>query len=256
MDAGGARERLPGTPTEEPAFGLPAWWIPAAETERAQAAGYTVVDPSTVLTTHIGELIRRHGWELVGRQEVRGLLDVVAETHPKLVEELVPKQLSLGELQRVLQNLLRERVSIRDLPAILDALGNRVGTTRDAVELTEAARQALGRAITRPLRNTEGELAVVSLGPELERELLQSILRTEQGTSLAMSSSQSHSFLTEVGNAIQAVMPAQVSALICGAALRFHLARLVERVLPNLPVVSREEIPPGLRIANLGQVAR
>ncbi len=256
MDAGGARERLPGTPTEEPAFGLPAWWVSASERERAQAAGYTVVDPPTVLTTHIGELIRKHGWELVGRQETRALLDVVSETHPKLVEELVPKQLSLGDVQRVLQNLLRERVSIRDLPAILDALGNQFGVNRDIVELTEAARQALGRAITRPLRTSDGTLPVVSLGPELERELIQSIMRTEQGSSLALSSNQSHTFLTAVGSAIETVMPTQVSALLCGATLRFHLARLMERVLPNLPVLSREEIPPGVQVASLGQVAR
>ena len=256
MDAGGVRERLPGTPTQEPAFGLPAWWIAESERERAQAAGYTVVDPSTVLTTHVGELIRRHGWELLGRQEARALLDVVAETHPRLVEELVPKQLSLGEVQRVLQNLLRERVSIRDLPAILDALGNHVSVSRDPVELTEAARQALGRAITRPLRNNVGELAVVSLGPELERELLQSVLKTDQGATLALSSSQGHSFLMEVGKAVESVMPAQVSALVCGSSLRFHLARLMERALPNLPVVSREEIPPGIQIENLGQIAR
>ena len=156
MDSGGAREPLSGAQTTEPAFGLPAWWVAASERERAQALGYTVVDPATVIATHVGECIRSHGWELVGRQETRALLDVVAETHPKLVEELVPKQLSLGEVHRVLQNLLRERVSIRDLPAVLDSLGNRVQVSRDPVDLTEAARQALGRAITRPLQGRRG----------------------------------------------------------------------------------------------------
>jgi flagellar biosynthesis protein FlhA len=256
LDAGGAREPLGGTPTKEPAFGLPAWWISSQERERAQALGYTVVDPATVLATHAGEIIRRHGWELVGRQETRALLDVVAETHPKLVEDLVPKLLSLGEVHRVLQNLLRERVSVRDLPAVLDALGNRVTTSRDPVELTEAARQALGRAITGPLLTERGDLPVVSLGPKLERELLTSLYRTDQGPSMPLSPSQSQSLLAELGKTIEAVMPSRVSALLCGAGLRFHLSRLLERGLPSLPVLAREEVPPGVQIVNLGQVAQ
>lgn len=256
MDAGAAREPLPGPPSQEPAFGLPAWWVPASEKDSVQAKGYTVVDPATVLTTHVGELIRKHGWELVGRQETRSLIDVVAESHPKLVEELVPKQVSLGEMQRVLTNLLRERVSIRDLPAILDAIGNHITVSRDPVELTEAARRVLGRSITKPLQNHEGQLPVLNLGPEMERELLQSVLKTDHGPSLAISTNQTHSLLSELAQTIESVMPAPVSAVLCGSSLRYHLARLLERALPNLRVLSREEVPPDVYVVNLGQVAR
>ena len=172
IDPGAVREKIEGIETQDPTFGMPAVWIRrTADRERAMAAGYTVVDPTTVICTHLSEIIKRHAAELLGRQETRALLDTLAETHPKTVEESTPKVLSLGEVQRVLQNLLRERVPIRDLATILEAITDAGSLSRDVNVLAEAARTALSRTICSGLTNEQGELVVLTLDPTLEREL-------------------------------------------------------------------------------------
>src|SRR6202008_1210640 len=154
---------LPGKQTQEPAFQVPARWISPSLESQAIAAGYSVVDTVTAISTHIAEMIRQHAHELLGRAETKRLLDTLNESHPKLVEELVPKVLSLGEVQKVLQQLLREQVSIRDLPAILETMLDTAATTKNPVALVESVRQGLGRALVRPLLSESGELRVVTL---------------------------------------------------------------------------------------------
>ena len=166
------RRPLAGKEAREPAFGVPAIWIAPALEDQAIAAGYSVVDAVTVITTHLGELIRQHAYELLGRAETKRLLDALNESHPKLLEELVPKLLTLGEVGRVLEQLLRERVSIRDLGAILEALLETAPANKSLVALVEAARQALGRRLIRPLLDAEGQLPVLLLDPALEEEIL------------------------------------------------------------------------------------
>ena len=167
----GSPRPLAGTPTKEPAFGVAAVWIPAALQNQALASGYAVVDQTSVLATHLAEVVKQHAHELLTRQEVKRLLDRLAESHPKLVEELVPKVMSLGEVQKVLQQLLREQVSIRDLPAILETLLDTTPATKNPVALVESVRQSLGRALVRPLLSDTGGLRVVTLDRALEEEL-------------------------------------------------------------------------------------
>ena len=180
----GSAPALEGTKTEEPAFGLPAYWIPSGSGDRARAAGYTVVDSVSVLGTHLAELARRHGWELFSRQDAKRLLDRVSEEHPKVVEDLVPKLLSLALVQRVLQNLLRERVSIRDAVSILEALGEAAQVTKNPVLLTEFVRQAIRRTVTRPHLNAAGQLAAYLLDPTLEQALESALEHGENGSQI------------------------------------------------------------------------
>src|SRR5216117_3182119 len=186
INPGNATETIPGTPTTEPTFGLPAFWISKDNREKAQMMNYTVVDPATVLATHLTETIRNHAYELLGRQEVKALIDYVQETHPKLIEELVPKTLSTGEIQKVLQNLLREKVSIRDLVTIFETLADYGSQTKDPITLTEMTRAALCRSITKNLTNETGELTVITLSPEWESQLSAAMTRTESGSYLAV----------------------------------------------------------------------
>ena len=159
---------LPGIETREPAFGVPARWIQPSLSEQAMAAGYSVVDPTTVIATHLGEVIRREAHRLLGRAETKRLLDSLQETHPKLIEELVPKLMTLGEVQRVLQQLLREQVSIRDLGSLLEVMVEAAATNKNMVHLVETIRQSMGRSLMQPLLDGEGQMRVFVLDPSLE----------------------------------------------------------------------------------------
>ena len=186
MNPGDAMGQLPGIPTTEPAFGLPAVWIPESGRAEAEALGWTVVDAESVVVTHLTEMIRAHASELLTRQETRHLLDQLKEFNAAVVDEIVPDVLSLGEVQRVLQALLREGVSIRDLGAVLEAIGDKARLTRDPAMLAEYARQALGRTITAPFLDTEGTLRVIALDPALEQAMAESLVQTADGEFLAM----------------------------------------------------------------------
>jgi flagellar biosynthesis protein FlhA len=246
---------VPGVPTREPAFGLDALWVSAAERERAQLAGYTVVDGGTVIITHLTEVIRRHAHELLGRQEVQQLLDALARTRPKVVEELVPQQLSVGGVQKVLQNLLCEGVSIRDLPTILETLADHAPRTKDAEALTEHARQSLGRGITKRLLAPDGTLALVTLAAGVERLLLDSLQRTDDGTSLALEPAYAQRLIGRLAQWAERFAAQHLSAVVlCSAPLRAHLRRLTERVLPSLVVLAPGEIGASVRIRSLGVV--
>ena len=186
MNPGDAMGQLPGIPTTEPAFGLPAVWIPESGRAEAEALGWTVVDAESVVVTHLTEMIRAHASELLTRQETRHLLDQLKEFNAAVVDEVVPDVLSLGEVQRVLQALLREGVSIRDLGAVLEAIGDKARLTRDPAMLAEYARQALGRTITAPFLDAEGTLRVIALDPSLEQAMAEALVQTADGEFLAM----------------------------------------------------------------------
>jgi flagellar biosynthesis protein FlhA len=245
-----------GTPTREPAFGLDAVWISEADRERAQMQQYSVVDPATVIVTHISELIRRHAHELLGRQEVQTLLDELAKSNPKAVEELVPQHLSLGQVQKVLQNLLREGVSVRDLLTIVETLADHAPRTKDIDELTEYARHGLARTISRRFLAPDGSLPIVTLSPQTERVVLQSVQTGPDGGFLALEPSVAQNLVGRVGTwAERFVAKGQQPVVLCSAGLRPYLRRLLERYLPTVAVLSAAEIPAEVRVQSLGMVA-
>jgi flagellar biosynthesis protein FlhA len=252
------RRPLSGRETREPAFGVPAVWIAPALEDQAIAAGYSVVDAVTVITTHLGELIRRNAGELLGRAEIKRLMDALNDSHPKLIEELVPKLLSLGEVGRVLEQLLRERVSIRDLGAILEALLETAPVNKGLVPLVEAARQALGRRLIRPLLDGDGLLPVLLLDPALEEEIL-STLAPESGQRLLTAAGAPGTpvvrrLLDSLNQLIGASTAAALPVLLCPSPARYHVKRWLEPVLPRLAVVASGEIPPEIRLRPVGTV--
>jgi len=249
INPGTASSPLEGSATREPAFGLPAWWIPTAQREHASAAGYTVVDATTALSTHVSETIRGFLPDLLSRQQTKELLDRLAQTSPKLVEELVPKIVSVGEIQRVLRQLLRERVPVRDLVTILESIADAAQATKDPDAITEAVRTAMGRTICRQYQTERGELPAISFAPALEAKLMSSIVRTEQGPVLALEPSQAQQLASRIADALAGALAQPV--LLCTPTLRPHLWRLFARVLPHIGVLSHSEIPPQLRIATV-----
>ncbi len=255
INPGTVETPVTGVATREPAFGLDALWVASQDRERAQLAGYTVVDPGTVVITHLTEVIRRHAWELLGRQEVQGLLDQVAKTRPKVVEELVPQLLPVGGVQKVLQNLLREGVSIRDLTTILEAVADHAGRTKDPDMLTEYARQALGRSITQKLVGADGTLALVTLAAPLERGLVDAIQRSEDGASLVVDPSTAQRLVGRLGAWMERFATDGLTPiLLCGATLRPSVRRFLERYLPALVVMAPAEIAHTVRVRSLGVV--
>ncbi len=257
MDPGDAVGTLPGIPTTEPAFGLPAIWIPEAQHAEAEALGYTVVDGESVIVTHLTETIRKHAAQLLTRQDVRQLLDQLKEINEAVVTEVVPDVLSLGEIQRVLQSLLSEGVSIRDLGALVEAVGDKARSTRDPSLLAEYARQALGRAITAPHLDPTQTLRVITLDPTIEQELATSITQTSDGEYLAMEPVRAQAVLTAVrsqsdhASARGGIRP----VLLCSARVRRHVRRLVESSVPHLPVCSYNEVAPGISVETIGVIS-
>ncbi|MGC1463909.1 MAG: flagellar biosynthesis protein FlhA [Terracidiphilus sp.] len=252
------RRPLAGKEAREPAFGVPAIWIAPALEDQAIASGYSVVDAVTVITTHLGELVRQHAWELIGRAETKRLMDSLNESHPKLMEELVPKLLTLGEVGRVLEQLLRERVSIRDLGAILEALLETAPVNKTVVALVEASRQALGRRLIRPLLDGDGQLPVLLLDPALEEEIL-ATLSPESGNRLLNAASPPRvpvlrRLTDSVRQLIGAASAAALPVLLCPSPARFHVKRWLEPILPRLAVVAAGEIPPEIRLRPVGTV--
>jgi flagellar biosynthesis protein FlhA len=248
----GARHLIEGQSTLEPAFGIPALWVRSEQADAARSAGYTVVDASNVIGTHLMELIRRHAHELFSRQDAKKLLDRVAEDNPKLVEDLVPKLLPLALLQRVLQNLLRERVSIRDGVTILEALGDAVNLTRNPVLLTEYARQTLGRAIVQPYLGPGGELPVFFLDPALEQSIESAVEHGEHSSQLNMPPQKIREILERFARRLNASDGPVVAVASTGA--RYFLRQLLEPSFRNVFVLSHSEIPAGSNVSSMGVV--
>ena len=244
---------LAGTPTREPAFGVSALWIAAGLQSEALAKGYAVVDQTSVLATHLAEVIKQHASELLTRHEAKRLLDRLAESHPKLVEELVPKLLSLGEVHKVLQQLLREQVSIRDLATILETLIDTAAVSKHPVLLVEAARQALGRALVRPLVEAN-QLRVVTLDGAIEEELNRAFSTSSTGASGGLQPSLVRRILEGLRRLAGEQVTVASPVLLCSTPARFHLKRLLEPFLPRLVVLSPNEIPPVVSVQSLGTV--
>ena len=243
MNPGTAEEDIDGIPTQEPTYGLPASWIKENVKEDAIAKGYTVVDLATVMITHLSEMIRRHSHELLGRQEVQQLLDSVKETHPKVVEELIPNLLPLGGVVRVLQNLLKEQVPIRDLLSILETLSDWAPLTKDLDVLTEKVRQSLARTITKLHLSPEGVIPAVTLSPAIESAISEAIQNSDHGGMLALDPVLAQKIIHNVAGQLEKITASNYPALVmCSAQIRPHLKKLIERFLPNVNVISYDEI--------------
>ena len=251
---------LPGLEVKEPAFGVPARWIQRGLEEQALAAGYSVVDQTTVIGTHLGEIIRRHAYELLGRQETKRLLDSMNESHPKLVEELVPKVMTLGEVQRVLQQLLREQVSIRDLAAILEILVEAAPQSKQLVHLVEAVRQSLGRSLVHPLLDNEGGLRVLVIEPNLEADLVStfdphaSVLLGEGAPRVSGHGEYLRRLLESVKRLTGGTANMALPVLLCPSPARYHVRRWLEPFVPKITVLAPIEIPPEIRVRSVGTV--
>lgn len=254
MNPGTAQGDIVGIDTIEPAFGLPAKWITEQEREKAEIYGYTVVDPPSIIATHLTEIIRRSANELLSRQDVKVLIDNVREEHPALVEELVPKLLSIGEIQKVLINLLKEQISIRDMVTILETLADYATITRDTEMLTEYTRQRLSRYITKKYVE-KNELKVITLDSELEQLIMESINQTETGSYLSIEPSKAQSILNNVIVNIEKMTSVGLQPIILTAPIvRIYLKRLTEQLTKDLVVLSYNEIDSSVEVQSIGMV--
>ena len=252
IHSGRPNTQIDGIQTREPAFGMPAVWIPAERAEAARSAGFTIVDGVSVMGTHLSEVIRRHAHELFSRQDAKKVLDRAAEESPKLVEDLVPKLLPLAIVQKVLQNLLRERVSIRDATTIMEALGEGAAVTRNPILLTEFVRQAIRRMTVRPYLGPTGDLAAFFLDPTLEQMIESGVEHTENTSHLTLAPQRIREILDRVTKTAGASDGAGV--IVTGSGSRYFLRQIIEGSIPNLTVLSHNEIPPGVRVTSLGLI--
>jgi flagellar biosynthesis protein FlhA len=250
INPGTVQNAVEGMNTREPAFGLPAVWIQQGQRDQAMAAGYTVVDPTTAISTHLSEVIRSFLPDLLTRQQTKELIDREGESSPKLIEELVPKVASVGDVQRVLRQLLRERVAIRDLTTILEAIADASSASKDPDVIVEAVRTALGRSICRAVQNEAGELRVVSLAPAVEETIASALSRTDRGTVLAIDPSAAQRLASRLAEVLASGDLAQ-PVLLCSPMLRPHLWRLFSRALPHIVVLSHAEVPPMVRVVSV-----
>jgi flagellar biosynthesis protein FlhA len=253
MDPGFVTETISGVATTEPAFGLPAIWISSDKKDRAQIAGYTVVDCTTVMATHISEVIKQHSHELIGRQEVQALLDNLGKNYPKLVEELVPTILSLGIIMRVLQNLLKEGVSIRDLRTILETMADWAPSTKDTDVLTEYVRHALSRSISNDLA-VNGVIPVLTLSKPVEEAIQKAVQHKDRGSYLAIDPTIAQKILDSIGKAIPLFDSGSRPTILSAPQIRPYVRNLTERYYPALTVLSHNEITPSLKVRSLGTV--
>ena len=253
MNPGDVKAEIEGIPTKEPAFGIPALWIGEKDKEKAQIAGYTVVDLSTMIATHISEVLKTHACELLGRQEVQSLLDNLALNHPKVVEELVPNLLSLGGVQKTLQNLLKEQVSIRDLLSIVETLADYAPITKNVDILTEYVRQRLARSITKQYKTPEGDIPLMTLDAEIEELVNNAIQHTEHESYLSLEPALAQKILAQFNKAMGKFTSMNYQPIIlCSPGIRPHLKKLTERFIPTLVVLSHNEIDKRVKLKSLG----
>jgi len=238
------------SPAIEPAFGIPAFWVPSNQAERLRVEGYTVVDSISVLGTHISELVRRHAHEIFSRQDAKKVLDRVAEDNPKLVEDLVPKLVPLGAVQKVFQNLLRERVSIRDAATILEALSEAAAVTRNPVLTAEYARQAIRRSVVQPYLNSGNELGVFFLDPDLEGQIERSVEHGEHASHLNLSPHKVREIVDAVSSGVAAAQAGSV--ILVGSGARYFLRQMIESRTPQAAVLSHGEVPSSVRVVSFG----
>ncbi len=255
IDPGDAKMKLEGIQTKDPAFGLPAVWISPDRKSEAQLAEYTVVEPASVITTHLSEVVRRHGYEFLGRQEVQSLLENIGKTDPKVVEELTPGLLNLGAVQKVLQNLVREQVSIRDLLTIIETLADYAPLTKDTDILTEYVRQRLSRTITKPYLENKKTLKVLNIKPSIEELITKGINQTDFGAYLALGPSEANKIIHHVKKSLDDVAARiEQPVILCSTTVRRHLKKLCDSFQINVAVFSHNEIPGGLQVQSLGEI--
>lgn len=255
MSPGYDDESINGIETVEPSFGLPALWIDDSVKERAELSGYTVVDPPSVVATHLTELIKRHGHELLGRQETKQLVDNLRDNYPVLVDELIPSVLAIGDIQKVLGKLLREKISIRDLVTIFETLADYGTYTKDPDILTEYVRQSLSRQITQQFSQAGETLRVITVGPNLEKKISESVQQTEQGSYLALdpvSTQTVYQRLTEQINRL--LQSGQQPIVLTSPTIRMYLRQVIERTMQDIPVLSYSELEPNIEIQSVGVV--
>jgi len=255
LNPGEVKNVIEGIPTQEPAFQLPALWISDKRKDEAQFAGYTVVDISTIIATHLTEVIRSHAQELLNRQDVQKLLDHLAQSYPKSVDELTPNLLSLGVIQRVLQNLLKERVSIRDLLTIVETLADYGPITKDPDILTEYVRQKIARSILKQYETVEGVLPLVTLDQHLEDILRDGIQKVDQGAYLSLEPSLAQRILVSINQTLEKTVHLNYQPIIlCSPPIRRHLKKLLDRFMPQVVVISHNELTAKSKIQSLGTV--
>ncbi len=255
MSPGIDDDSISGIETTEPAFGLPAIWIDEAVKERAELSGYTVVDPPSVVATHLTEIIKKHAHELLGRQETKALIENVKESYPTLVDELIPSVLSTGDVQKVLSKLLREKISVRDLVTILETLADYGSYTKDPEVLTEYVRQALSRQITQQFTTFGDSLKVITVGPSLEKKIAESVQQSDQGSYLALDPSSSQIIFHRVSEQVsKLIQSGQQPVILTSPTIRMYLRQLLERTMQDIPVLSYSELEPSVEIQSMGVV--
>ncbi len=249
---GGSPQTLEGIQTREPAFGIQAIWIPSEKADDARAKGYTVVDSISVVGTHIAELIKRHAFELLSRQDTKNILDRVAEENPKVLEDLVPKLLPMAIVQKVFQNLLRERVSIRDSVTILEALGEAAAMTKNPILLTEYVRQAIRRLLVKPYLNQNNELPAFFVDPQIEHAIESSVEYNEHSSHINLAPQKIREILDRITRAVGS--GDSPMAVVTSSSARYFLRQITEGAIPNLSVLSHNEIPSGVRVLSMGLI--
>ncbi|GJM83455.1 hypothetical protein HMSSN139_59510 [Paenibacillus sp. HMSSN-139] len=255
MSPGMDDDTITGIETREPAFGLPALWIDEATKDRAELSGYTVVDPPSVVATHLTELIKKHAHELLGRQETKALVDNLKENYAVLVDELIPSVLSIGDVQKVLAKLLREKISIRDMVSIFETLADYGTYTKDPDVLTEYVRQALSRQITQQFTQPGETMRVITVGPTLEKKIAESVQQTEQGSYLALDPASTQTVFQKLTEQInRLVQTGHQPILLTSPTIRMYLRQVIERSMQDIPVLSYSELEPNVEIQSVGVV--
>lgn len=255
MSPGYDDDSVTGIETTEPAFGLPALWIDETSKERAELAGYTVVDPPSVVATHLTELIKRHAHELLGRQETKTLVDNLRENYPVLVDELIPSVLTIGDVQKVLGKLLREKISVRDLVTIFETLADYGQYSKDPEVLTEYVRQALSRQITQQFVQEGEAMRVITVGPALEKKIAESVQQSDQGSYIAMDPVSTQTIFQKLGEQVnRLIQMGQQPVLLTSPAIRMYLRQVIERSMQDIPVLSYSELEPNVEIQSVGVV--
>ncbi|CDN42519.1 MULTISPECIES: flagellar biosynthesis protein FlhA [unclassified Paenibacillus] len=256
MSPGFEDESIIGIETMEPAFGLPALWIDEATKERAEMSGYTVVDPPSVVATHLTEIIKRHAHELLGRQETKALIDNMREAYPALVEELIPSVMTIGDVQKVLAKLLKEKISIRDLVSIFETLADHGLYSKDTDILTEYARQALSRQITQQYSAGGNSMRVITVSPALEKKIAEAVQQSEHGSYLAMDPIATQQICNKVSEQVnRQIQSGHQPVVLASPTIRMYLRQMIERVMGDIPVLSYSELEPSIEVQSIGTVS-
>lgn len=255
IDSGATTKSIDGIKTTDPAYGLPALWITGSVKDEAEASGYTIVDPASIMITHLTEIIKNHAYEILCREDVQRLIENLKKESPSVVEELTPGVMPLGSVQEVLKNLLKEQIPIRDMATILETIADYVTTTKDTEILTEYVRQRLSRTICQKYQNTEGKIGVISFDPQLEQTIASAIHKTERGNVLAIEPLMAQKLIDKLTEVVRGSLATGYEVvLLTSSNIRSHIRHLIENALPQVAVLSYKEVSSGVKIDSLGIV--